>query len=59
MRYKKYRIVADNYCGFTVQCWRIWFPFWTEINFVNTSASLEQAKENLKHYKNPIIHYEE
>jgi len=59
MWYKKYRIITDMYCGFSVQCWRIWFPFWLQIDFTNTFLSLEEAKEALELHKNHIIHYEE
>ena len=57
--YKKYRIITDMYCGFSVQCWRIWFPFWLQIDFTNTFLSLEEAKEALELHKNLTIHYEE
>ena len=54
---KRYRIVKDNYCGYEVQVWRIWFPIWIESNYINTHSSLEKAKkhiENLRNYKEYI-----
>lgn len=45
IKFKKYRIVKDNYCGFECQVWRLWFPFWIQMGFTNTHTSLEKAKE--------------
>lgn len=39
----KYRIIRDNYAGFEVQKWRWHYPFWTQLNFVNTNISINQA----------------
>ena len=39
----KYRIIRDNYAGFEVQKWRWYHPFWTQLNFVNTNISINQA----------------
>ena len=39
----KYRIIRDNYAGFEVQKWRWYFPFWIQLNFVNTNISINQA----------------
>lgn len=48
----KYRIIRDNYSGFEVQKWRWYFPFWTQLNFVNTNLSIEQA---IKRIENDMI----
>lgn len=39
----KYRITRDNYAGFEVQKWRWYYPFWTQLNFVNTNISIDKA----------------
>ena len=40
----RYRIVRDSYCGYEVQVWRWWFPFWLQCGFVNTHATIEAAE---------------
>lgn len=50
MKTKRYRIVRDNYAGYEVQGWRIWFPFWIQLSQggsfgVNTSSDIEEAKK--------------
>lgn len=45
---KKLRIVKDNFSGFEVQIWRIWWPFWVECwqyGIINTFSTLEKAEE--------------
>ena len=48
-RWKKYRIVSDNYLGYEVQCWRIWMPFWLQCRGpsgpANTHPSIGKARE--------------
>jgi hypothetical protein len=39
----KYRIIRDNYGGFEVQKWKWYFPFWLQLDYVNTNLSVEQA----------------
>ena len=39
----KYRIIRDNYGGFEVQKWRWYFPFWLQLDGVNTNLSVERA----------------
>lgn len=39
----RYRIVRDKYCGFAVQWWRWYWPFWSE-PLVNTHSSIEDAE---------------
>ena len=43
MKLRKYRIVRDNFCGYECQVWRLWFPFWVQMNLVNTHISLASA----------------
>lgn len=48
MKTKRYRIVSDNYLGYEVQTWRIWFPFWVQVGFSNTHESVARAIEYIK-----------
>lgn len=41
----RYRIVRDIYCGYEVQIWRWWFPFWVMADSCNTFSSIEKAEE--------------
>jgi len=50
MEYKKYRIVADDFAGYECQCWRLWWPFWIEMNGTNTHSSLDAAKKYIEKY---------
>jgi len=43
----KYRIVTDKYCGYEVQVWHWWFPFWVQ-PYCNTHVSVEDAEELVK-----------
>lgn len=51
----KLRIVSDNYCGYEVQVWRWWFPFWVEAGFTNTHATLEGAERWALGYIKPVV----
>ena len=42
--YRKYRIVNDGYCGYEVQKWTIWCPFWTQLGWCNTHRSMADAE---------------
>jgi len=45
---KKYRIVKDKFCGFEVQCWRFYFPFWAECmegGITNTNTTEAKAQD--------------
>lgn len=56
MRLTKYRIVTDSYCGYEVQKWRIWFPFWMECSWANTHRSIESAQKFVElHKKNNVV----
>ena len=46
----KYRIVTDRFGGFECQGRYFWFPFWFELDHINTSTSLEEAEKWLKNY---------
>lgn len=45
IKFKKYRIVRDNFAGYECQVWRLWWPFWCQMNITNTHRTIEQAKE--------------
>jgi len=39
----RYRIVKDGYLGYECQIWRLWFPFWCQMDFCNTHRNIETA----------------
>jgi hypothetical protein len=39
----RYRIVRDCYLGYECQVWKLWFPFWCQMNFCNTHHTIERA----------------
>ena len=49
MKIRKYRIVRDNYSGYECQIWRIWWPFWIQME-INTHSTLERAEEYIEEY---------
>lgn len=53
---KRYRIVRDTYCGYAVQVWRWWFPFWVE-PVINTHSSVERAEAWLETHKAEVVKY--
>ena len=44
----RYRIVRDNYCGYECQKWRIWCPFWIQMDFTNTHPTVDGAIDYIK-----------
>lgn len=54
--WRKYRIVKDCYCGYEVQCWRIWFPFWMQ-GATNTHATLEKARQYATNHARGVVEY--
>lgn len=44
----RYRIVKDGYLGFECQKWRLWFPFWLQMGYVNTHPSIDAAISYIK-----------
>lgn len=54
MKLKKYRIVRDGYCGYECQVWRLWFPFWVQMNFTNTHSTLEGAINYIENNKKVV-----
>lgn len=52
----RYRIVTDNYAGFEVQMWSIFWPFWTQVSTAydktNTHLTIEMAKLFIENQKN-------
>jgi len=55
MKLRKYRIVSDEYCGYQCQVWRLWFPFWVEMNFVNSHISLESEIDYIKNGEKKVV----
>ena len=55
MRIRKYRIVRDKYRGYECQVWRLWFPFWVQMNVVNTHISLESAIHYIKKREKKVV----
>ncbi len=39
----RYRIVKDNYLGYECQKWRLWYPFWCQMDFCNTHHTIDGA----------------
>ena len=39
----KYRVVTDDWLGFEVQQWSLWWPFWSQREWANTFSSLDAA----------------
>jgi hypothetical protein len=45
----RYRIVTDEYAGYEAQCWRWWWPFWTQCGPLgNTHFSVEEAENYIR-----------
>ena len=57
MKFKKYRVVPDDYAGFEVQHRTIWWPFWRQYA-CNSFFNLESAKEYIEIIKTTIIYTE-
>jgi hypothetical protein len=55
IKFKKYRIVKDNFNGYECQVWRLWFPFWVQMNFSNTHTSIEKAKCFIENNSNTVV----
>lgn len=51
----KLRIVKDNYCGYEVQVWNWWWPFWRQASYANTHSSVENAEEWAKNYQKKFV----
>tara|TARA_R110001592_G_scaffold198471_1_gene446709 strand:- start:271 stop:456 length:186 start_codon:yes stop_codon:yes gene_type:complete len=53
MKFIKYRVVTDEHCGFQIQVWRLWLPFWLEQGFLgNTHHTKELAIKQVEKLKN-------
>lgn len=51
----RYRIVRDNYLGFECQKWRLWFPFWIQMDFGNTHPSIEKAISYIENDRTVVL----
>lgn len=49
------RIVRDQFCGYEVQVWRWWWPFWIQADFCNTHLSIEAAERWAEAYSKPVV----
>lgn len=57
---KRYRIVADTYCGYEVQYKLPWWPFWLQCGSdggwgTNTHGSLEKAEAFAVYHQRPVL----
>jgi hypothetical protein len=48
------RIVTDLYCGYEVQVWRWWFPFWIQLG-CNTQSTIEAAEARALHWLDNFV----
>jgi hypothetical protein len=56
MRFKnRYRVVRDGVAGFEAQWRPWWWPFWIQLNGVNTSRSLDAALEIVKTHRDHVV----
>jgi len=51
----KYRIVKDNFAGYEAQFRYWWMPFWKQINFTNTSSTIENAKKIIDGKRKSVV----
>lgn len=51
-----YRIVTDCYCGYEVQVWRTWWPFWVAAG-TNTHTSVEGATAYAERHASRVVKY--
>lgn len=42
---RKYRIVTDRFAGYELQSKVWWFPFWLQVDGINTNLSIDEAKD--------------
>lgn len=54
--YRKIKIQPDDWAGFEVVEWKIWWPFWEQLNGIsNTHFRYELAEEYAKKHANPKL----
>jgi len=58
VKLKEYRIIRDGAYEYKAQVWRLWFPFWVECFFVNSSDTQAGAKEIIEKHKNKVVYIE-
>lgn len=56
MKTVKYKIIPDQYLGYEVRIWRIWWPFWVQCDLCNTYKTIENAKKYIDNRRNPIYY---
>lgn len=47
---KKYRIVADEWAGYEVQIWRLWWPFWVQCGDRGKKANTHPTIQDAENY---------
>jgi hypothetical protein len=53
--WRKYRIMPDIFGGYQVEVWKIWFPFWVQVGFVNTHCTREAAVKFATRHARPDV----
>jgi hypothetical protein len=53
----RYRIIRDNYCGYEVQVWRWYFPFWIADGLFNSHSSIERARQFIDKKGKEVVEY--
>ena len=54
---KKYRIVPNKVTkNYAVECWRWYFPFWTQVAFWRGFETIDEAKLFVEQTRNPVYH---
>lgn len=56
MKYKKYRVIRDNFSGYEAQVRYWFFPFWLECFGTNTTSSLEGSKKVIENHKSKVVY---
>lgn len=51
----RYRIVKDNHAGYECQKWKLWFPFWVQMNFCNTHFAIDRAVKYIQNDRNKVV----
>ena len=51
----RYRIVKDGYCGYEAQYKKWWMPFYCQIGYVNTSSTIEKARQIIDRHRKPLV----
>jgi hypothetical protein len=47
----RYRIVKDNYSGYEAQFRWWWWPFYCQVNCINTSCTVQEAEDIIRSHR--------